>query len=161
MMYDELDDALRQVIDAHVATCEMCRHRLTEVRAMQQWIHQAQAQQPQPRHAAALTHRIMNAVNNEAAEKRTKAWFPWLHRAPMRYALLASSLLLVVLGVGEWQRSTTPPPRQVAASETVVLKTLRWQQWQVRRKQPRTRSLYACAQSGNCPPPMMLYITSK
>ena len=147
-LYDELDADVRKAVDSHVATCPACSALLNQVRVGQQTIRKVAADVPQPANASALTSRIIAKVSPEGATQATMSG--WLDRMWVRWAMVATSLLLTVGFVYEQQMQATLSPHRPAAVGVVALQTKTLRQWQQNRQRKEAYSLYACAQSLYC-----------
>lgn len=96
-LYAELNSEEKTVVDRHLEECAACRELFQAVQGVQTLVKRVAAVQPEPRHAAGLTRKIMDRVRVESqAGLVTDVLRAWVSGAPLRSALAVVSLVLVM-----------------------------------------------------------------
>ena len=100
-LYKELTPQERAQFDAHVSKCDHCLQRFNAVRSLHKAFEMTLSEAPQPRHHAALTRQIMDAVEGMQQRKRfpLKDILRSIIVAPVRYQMACLSMVLVVFGL--------------------------------------------------------------
>lgn len=116
-LFDELPTQQQAAVRAHVQECQTCGMIWHQAEAMKKIIRVLDP--PQPEHAAALTHRVMNAL--PAPRKRAESW-RW-PRFSAAQALHATAVVLVLWFVLEHTGSTAPVAVHPHPANSVPLNT--------------------------------------
>jgi len=110
-LYRELTDLEREEMQRHLKTCASCSRIMERAMEMQRMM-PSQHHDPPMMDESAMTRRIMNAVE-ELQKKKTSSVFPHffadLSINPLRYAMVAVSLFLVVAFVTEYSMESQSP----------------------------------------------------
>ncbi len=121
-MYSELSLVERSYIDGHLESCSDCRKLKEEIKTVSQILKQATPIIPEPKNAAALTNRIMEAlpVKNPWKNWVLDVWDNmWLQNS-LRFA----SMVLIVFFVWESKPDSNQMKRLFPTGETVILNSV-------------------------------------
>ncbi len=135
-LFQELETEQQAFVKQHILTCQACENIWRQAETLRQ--HLSGLESPQPVHAAALTHRVMNAIPVTRPHAPRKIWESW------KYALHLASVLLIFFFVKEHlpeNRSWTnrmPSRKEVALHTASFLKN-----YYERRQQSNRSSWYA------------------
>lgn len=145
-LHSELSEKERKELDAHLQECKNCRELFAFVSTAQRVVAQAANAKPQPVNHSRLTSNIMQEVNQQQSHR-----FYWLNSVFVRYAMVTTSLALIVL-FGAEQMEPNGLKKQMPVARTVVLESTSISKAFLKRKQKSENkpSLYACAKSGDC-----------
>lgn len=145
-LYSELSGAEQKRVDAHVQECKACRELFDSVTAVQALTTRVGNVKPEPANHSRLTSNIMQAVNQQQSHR-----FSWLNSVFVRYAMVATSLALIVL-FGAEQMEQTGFTKRMPVAGAVVLESASVSETFLKRKDKSENklSLYACAKSRAC-----------
>lgn len=145
-LYSELSEKERKQLHTHLQECKNCRELFALVSTAQRVVAQAANAKPQPGNHGRLTSNIMQAVNQQQRHR-----FSWLNSVFVRYAMVATSLALIVL-FGAEQMEQTRFTQRMNVAGAVVLESASISETFLKRKDKSGNkpSLYACAKSGAC-----------
>ena len=109
-LYPELNDREREETDRHVAACASCRKLFERVNDERDVLQKALRIDPVVPDQAALTSRVMSAIHAGNQSNRSILRNLWrdIRQSPLRYAMMALSLILIVTFISE---ATIPSDR--------------------------------------------------
>ena len=101
----QLPDALRVAVNAHLAECERCSQALAAVQSVLRWL---DGPSPVPAVPDGFAERLMAQARLQSgvspAERPRAAILPWL-RGPAIMRLAAAAMIVLGLGLGAWMGS--------------------------------------------------------
>ncbi len=122
-VYVELSSAEKAGLNSHMQTCPDCRRLYEEMQAVSQILKQATPIIPEPKNAAALTNRIMDALppQNQSWKNRL---LDVLDNVWLQSSLRLASMMLIVLFIWEHLPDSNQLTRHFPRGKTVVLNSV-------------------------------------
>jgi anti-sigma factor RsiW len=144
-VYDELTAQEQHAVTMHTQGCPACRALLANVQHATALVQEIASAKPRPENYSKLTGTIMQAV----AQKRRSTRL--INSPLLRYAMVATSLALVVaFGTASFYADVAPR-KQYPSAKTVTLNSASLAKTYYDAKTQRVqRSHYACVKSGEC-----------
>lgn len=147
-LYDELTSTEKTLADNHLQHCEGCSKLFESLKENQALIQRAAQVQIVTPHAGRLTSNIMTGI-----AKQNKQSVSWFHNVLFRYAMMATSFMLILFFGAEQLSPAESVYKRVPEARTVTLNSSSFMKViidQRERKKSDKSSLYACAKSNAC-----------
>lgn len=147
-LYSELSEPERKQIDAHIQECTACKELFQLVASAKTLVAKASRVTPEVANHGRLTSNIMQALHIRQKNSSVLSFNSFF----VKYAMVATSLILVAMFVVE-QQSGTIPQKTTPVTETVTLNSASLTKAFLDRKEkgePVKTSFYACVKSGDC-----------
>lgn len=145
-LYAELTASEREQADQHLAACKVCSVLLKSLQENHVWLQRAAEVQVVPPHAGRLTSNIMAAIT-----KPEKPSVFWLQNVVLKYAMMATSLALIIFFGAEQLLPDGQVYKNMPEAKSVTLNSSSFLKAVVDQGKQRNKpSLYACVKSGSC-----------
>lgn len=145
-LYKELNAFEKKNVDDHVQDCESCRELFSQVQQTEVMLSLAATIKPRPENFSKLTSDIMQSV-----KKPEKQSAPWIQGVILRYALVLTSLLLIIAFSVESFSTSESVTKSSSSTKTVTLNSVSVAESYRNKKEQRSKSsLYACVKNGEC-----------